>query len=598
MANPINFNLLDPSVAVDQTALQRSMDLAAALRKQSLTPIDTSNRMAGNAMSHVSWTEGLAKLMQAQQASNIDDANDRDRLSMATKQSDLLRALVGGGASNDSTASTAALAQGAMNGSVGPTNANAARMGQVIAQGNGTAPQGGGISVTGDPKRDQMLMMLDPEGYMQSYMKRFDPTDTQRAAMAAGHQPGSPEYAADMQAGLKKQNFITPTSVRPGGGVLDANGNLTTMPAAAPPGYQAVKLADGSWGYTPVQGGAAAITQSTDAAERGKAPFNMVEGFDPATNAPFKDYAGNRLQMPPTGGQPAPVPAPQGQSPAPQHYPTEASMRGAANVDMGATPQQIDTEIARTKAELVNVKDAPSRQMMLDHITEMERQRANLRPPGIQTGPALGQGQAATNAQNEISTAWTNQQTAHQSAQTNVALLTQMRDLADKAVTGVDADRRTFIAKLGAFAGIKSMDETATASDLLNKYSSQIIAGLAQKGGMSTDAARDLVMAGTPNSHMQAGAIKEAINGLQSRELLTQARTEVLRPYANQRDPVGFQNAATAFDKVADPRVWQWMSIKDPKEKAAFAAKVYSTDPTFPGRITTLEKLGVLNGSR
>lgn len=616
--SPVNFSLLDPSVAADQAALQRNMDLAAALRKQSLTPIDTNGRMAGRLMSHVSWTEGIAKLMQAQQAGNLDDSNDSDRLAMASKQSDLIKALVGGGATNDATASTAALSQGAAQGSVGPTNDNAVRMGQILAQGNGGAPQGGGMSVTGDPKRDQLLMALDPDGYMQSYMKRFDPTDTQRAANAAGLKPGTPEYGAAMQQGLKKQNYIAPVSIRSGGGVMDpSSGNITTMPAAAPPGYQAVQQ-NGQWGYVPVQGGTQAVTASTDATERGKAPFGMVEGFDPVTKAPFRDYAGNHLALPPGAGQGVPPPQPPPAAPAGpipsgmpppvqpvvHHYPTEASMAGAALSDIGADPKAIERDIAMTRTSIDRVSDEPSKQMLREHLADMERQRANLQrtnpqgTPGIQTGPALGSKEGATNAQNELSTSWTQQQSAHQTAQTNVAILNQMRDLSDRAITGYEPDRRTLLTKLGAYVGIPGMDEKASATDLYNKYGSQLITGLAQKGGMSTDAARDLVAMGSPNSHMQPAAAKEAIDGLVAREQLTQARTEVLRPYATQRDPVAYQNAATTFDKVADPRVWQWMSIKDPKAKAAFAAKVYSTDPSFPGRITTLEKLGVLNGSR
>jgi hypothetical protein len=40
-------SLNDPSIAVDQSALQRQMLLAAALRQQSMTPVETAGRQIG-----------------------------------------------------------------------------------------------------------------------------------------------------------------------------------------------------------------------------------------------------------------------------------------------------------------------------------------------------------------------------------------------------------------------------------------------------------------------------------------------------------------------------------------------------------------------
>jgi hypothetical protein len=254
----------------------------------------------------------------------------------------------------------------------------------------------------------------------------------------------------------------------------------------------------------------------------------------------------------------------------------------APQFDIGGSPQQqaaIFADIAR------NASDPATRSAALARLQQIQggaapsgapQTFADARTNGVQTGPAIGQSQGAVNAQDELSKAWSSQQQAQAASQTNIGLLQQLKSLADSAVTGYEPAKRQYTAQLGAYLGIPGMDAKASSTDLLDKYSSQLIGSLSQKG-MNTDAARDIVMAGTPNSHMQPQAIKDAVDGLIAREQMTQARTGALQSYALSRDPAGFQSAASRFDSIADPRLWQMRNMTPPQLQA-FTGRMPAAD--------------------
>jgi hypothetical protein len=362
---------------------------------------------------------------------------------------------------------------------------------------------------------------------------------------------------------------------------------------------------------------------STYATEAGKAPFQVMEGFDPQTNAPYKNFAGNMMQMPPlpqlpqapgsTDNTPPAQPAPQVTTRSPVSGPGSAA---AANAAQGYTSDSlailqaerarltnpddlaaIDREIARVQQRV-----QPSRRDQITAAVNATPQtptpaapttpqgapgnarRAQLtaavnnaaRPPGVQSGPALGAAQGATNAQDELSKSWAGQQSANQSSQTNISLLQSLKGLAGQAATGYEPARRQYLLQLGAYLGVPGMDASATASSLFDKYGAQLVQGFASRG-LDTDAARALVAAGSPNSHMPPAAINEAADFLTGRELMTQARTRALQPYAANRDPAGYQRAASDFDQVADPRLYQLRGM-NPQQAQAFVSRLSPSD--------------------
>lgn len=214
-ANPVSFTMLDPSLAADQVALERNMALAQALRQQGMTPIDTSNRMAGTVMSRVSPFEGLAKMLQSYSANAWNSQNDSDRQALAQKQSSLLASLVGGSPVSPDVASTAALGTGAAQGDVGPTTSNATRMDNMQA---GRGP----LALTGDPGRDRLLMALNPEKYIDAKLSAYQATPSTQMATQAGVDPRAANAGALLKANSDPKVFgqqqagLTPEQIRLG----------------------------------------------------------------------------------------------------------------------------------------------------------------------------------------------------------------------------------------------------------------------------------------------------------------------------------------------------------------------------------------------
>jgi hypothetical protein len=62
---PVALFNTDPNIQAQAALLQQRQALAQALLKQGITPVDTQNRMMGQAAYHISPLEGLAKMVQA-----------------------------------------------------------------------------------------------------------------------------------------------------------------------------------------------------------------------------------------------------------------------------------------------------------------------------------------------------------------------------------------------------------------------------------------------------------------------------------------------------------------------------------------------------
>jgi hypothetical protein len=222
--------------------------------------------------------------------------------------------------------------------------------------------------------------------------------------------------------------------------------------------------------------------------------------------------------------------------------------------------------------------------------------------PSAQSGGAiyaaapLGSDTAAQGQVKQALSRWGALRDQNGAAQTVRSQLQNIMSLAPSAITGAEAGRREYVNGLLSLVGVPGAQDTKTATDLLNKYSNQIIAKLGT-GGLGTDAARSIVAAGNPNNHMTVQAIQEAGRNLDAQYQMTQAKANLLQQYSNINDSKGAQsysNIETMFDRNADPRIWEWQSIQDPAARQQFAAKVLKQDPKFGQRIQALEKMGAL----
>lgn len=87
---------------------------------------------------------------------------------------------------------------------------------------------------------------------------------------------------------------------------------------------------------------------------------------------------------------------PQLGQPGARTFPTEASMTGAANVDMGPNPVVLASEIAKTRASIPMVNDPASKAMLAAHLADLQRQQAALPKGPLAAEPSASE--AATNA--------------------------------------------------------------------------------------------------------------------------------------------------------------------------------------------------------
>lgn len=189
---------------------------------------------------------------------------------------------------------------------------------------------------------------------------------------------------------------------------------------------------------------------------------------------------------------------------------------------------------------------------------------------GIGVGLAPGQSVAADASQKELSDKWTNLNAQNQNAQSTISLLQNIKSQAAKAAVGPASDRIDYANGLLSLVGNQKATDAVTANDLLDKYSNQIVAKLGQ-GGLGTDAGRAIVAAGNPNSHMNLPAINEAVDNLVGATQQIQAKTALLAPLVNARDPANYIKTENAFDKAADPRIFQYMNMS-PQQQAQYVS--------------------------
>jgi hypothetical protein len=452
------------------------------------------------------------------------------------------------------------------------------------------------------------------------------PTDITKMGVQGGMSPD--QIQAANAAGVNKANYIAPVNARPGAILRDP---LTMQPMAFNPqiptgGTPTFDASGNVIGIRPIAG-AADITSQMAAAKT-------------AGEGSALPYAGVDAQ-----GNPLPVTnrtaAATGELPAPLRNNNPGAMMPGGKLaqypDMQTGLQQMDANLASYGKQGVNTltgvisKWAPPNENNTQAYIQDVSQRLGINPTqpidlsnpavrqAISTGimlhengpaavfrggsvpqpsggqiyaaPPMGAQQFANGQVKQMQDRWTSLRDQNTSAQTVVSQLQNIAQLAPQAITGAEADRRAYMNGLLSLVGVPGAQDAKTATDLLDKYSNQIIAKLGQ-GGLGTDAARSIISAGNPNAHMTVPAIQEAVRNLSGQYQMVQAKTGVLQQFANSNDPAGYTKAESTFDKNADPRIWEYQSIQDPAARQQFAAKVLKQDPKFGQKIQALEQLG------
>jgi hypothetical protein len=217
--------MMGPDVARQQYELAQNQRYADMLMQQAMQDQPQGQMVSGHYVPP-SPVQGLAQLLKAYVGRKASDLIPEQQSKVASAQMQQVQNLFGvGGGTAPAQARDMALAGGALQGDVGPTTTNAARM-DAVQTGTGSAMP---IPMGMDRRTAMMQYMIDPKAYASALASHSSPAEIQKVAAAAGLQPGTPLYQAFMQNNLVKSNYIAPTTVAPGAGVM--------MPGQNRPGF-------------------------------------------------------------------------------------------------------------------------------------------------------------------------------------------------------------------------------------------------------------------------------------------------------------------------------------------------------------------------
>jgi hypothetical protein len=379
--------------------------------------------------------------------------------------------------------------------------------------------------------------------------KYNEPTELMKTMAAAGIDPQSPQGQQLIQANLAKTNYVAPLNARPGSILRDP---FSQKPIAFNPHIQDNGV--------PVFDAGGVVTGMRE-----------MPGTNDLIASQARAKAGGEGSVLPYAGLDA-----RG-NPLPVTNRTAVATQGAPGMKVTADAQltAIKESLPLMVAELAKTPPGLDRDSLQKEIGRAQNALLKRQPfsqtttaSPIYAAAAPGTDTNAANNANELSKKWTTQIEAHQQAQTTNSYLDAIVEASKKATTGPFADKAAFINALIAPLSTKA-DENLTEKQLLDKYSNQIVSRLGQ-GGMGTDAARAIIQSAYPNAKMTKGAIEEASANIKGANAMTQARTELLRPIAADRSPdanARYDAAATAFDKAADPRIYQLQNMTEAQAK-------------------------------
>lgn len=385
-----------------------------------------------------------------------------------------------------------------------------------------------------------MAVVMSPEPqtmFGQLVQKHSEPTAEERLSINAGHMPGSPEYLADQRAMLNSKTAPSALGRTMYVDTMDGN-KIKPLLGAAPAGSTYV----------------------------------------PDANNPDN----------PTGWKLVPLPG------------GEAAISANAKASaMGAA-----AAVPKVAYRLVNDKYVP---IQTTQAQQAAAAAGTPTPGSPQAGSTPGTvlpelppaaEKAAEGQYGQVDKSWTTTATNNRTAQGTIRNLDNMIALADKAITGPNSDKLTFLN--GLLATVMPQDslpnDVATATDLVKKNGAQIVAntrGLA--GGAGTDAYQSSLTAANPSYSMIKKAMVEASKEVKAVQQLNQAKATYLLPhYLNAGvDSAPYISNETNFDNAADARLWQLEGMPDEDRKAFVKALPPAVSRDLAAKRKTLVQMGV-----
>lgn len=208
----------------------------------------------------------------------------------------------------------------------------------------------------------------------------------------------------------------------------------------------------------------------------------------------------------------------------------------------------------------------------------------------IAAGNAPGFGESAAGSAEVVNKDWAGTIASADKASTDIGVLQNIKKYAGGAFTGVESDRRSYLAGLSGLLGMSEEQMAKTDTDLLAKNSTM----LALAGG-NTDLARTLAESANPNNKMTPEAIKSAADQVIAQRKLAIAKQKLLQPFKALNNPEAYSKALTAFNEIADPRVLQVKDMSSEDLGRMKAAMSPSEQAEFRKKIMRMKELGIIN---
>ena len=303
MANPIA-QTMNPMAAMmggdvtrQQYELAQNQRYADILMQQALQDQPQGQMVSGHYVAP-SPVQGIAQLLKAYIGRRASDMIPEQQSKLASAQMQQVQNMFGvGGGTTAPQARDMSLTGGAMQGDVGPTNTNAARMTGVQT---GTAPAMP-IPAGMDSRTAMMQYMINPQAYATALGTHSAPAEIQKIAAASGFAPGSPQYQAIMQGNVAKSNYIAPTVVGEGGSLVQPGANTASF--IAPKAGIQINPKTGQSSVLP------GYTQATGAIEQSQAYAKGLGGaqttpatrFDPETGRTVATTQAANMGLPTQG---------------------------------------------------------------------------------------------------------------------------------------------------------------------------------------------------------------------------------------------------------------------------------------------------------
>jgi hypothetical protein len=289
--------MLGPDVTRQQYELAQNQRYADILMQQALMEQPQGQMVSGHYVPP-SPIQGLGQLLKAYIARKSSDMIPERQSQLAAAQNQQIQNMFGvGGGTTAPQARDMALAGGAMQGDVGPTNTNAARMTGVQSGTSSAMP----IPLGMDRQTAMMQYMINPQAYATALSTHSAPAEIQKVAMAAGLQPGTPQYQAFMQGNLTKQNYIAPNIVSEGGSLVPAGASRPTF--IAPKGGIQINATTGQSSVLPGYAQATGTIEQSQAYGKGLggAQTSPATRFDPETGRTVATTQAANMGLPTQG---------------------------------------------------------------------------------------------------------------------------------------------------------------------------------------------------------------------------------------------------------------------------------------------------------